>query len=95
MEQYLLENVSRYQSLVQRFKPQRPTTTENKNVGDSSNIVVAIRIRPILNHETESGQVPAIFPRSESGVVDLHELKRVVRGLPTLNVSRHSWASDP
>ncbi|KAJ5374420.1 hypothetical protein N7517_006426 [Penicillium concentricum] len=87
MEQYLLANVSRYQSLVQRFQPQRPTTTENKDVADCSNIVVAIRIRPILDHEILSGQVPAIFPRSESGVVDLHELKRVIRGQPTLNSS--------
>jgi hypothetical protein len=42
----------------------------------------------LLDEEAASGQVPAVFARvGESGTVDLHELRRVVRGPPPLNVS--------
>lgn len=88
MEQYLLDNVTRYQTLIQRFKPPVQKTTRNIGAEPKSNIVVSTRIRPLLEDEMSSGQVVATFPREDgSGVMDLHELKRVVRGLPTLNVS--------
>lgn len=87
MEEYLLQNVQRYQVLIKRFVP----PPAKRNVAPepaTSDLVVATRIRPMLEDEMSSGQVPAIFTREkETGVVDLHELKRVVRGLPTLNVS--------
>jgi kinesin family protein 2/24 len=76
--------------LVQRFKPPRQKT-ESKSEASTSNITVATRIRPISDEELSSGQVVAIFPRVDSsGVVDLHELRRVVRGFPPLNVSAYS-----
>lgn len=86
MEDFLLQNAARHQKLVKLFKPPRPTS-EATNDGSSSNIVVATRIRPMLDDEISSGQVIAAFPRAgETGVVDLHELRRVVRGPPPLNV---------
>jgi kinesin family protein 2/24 len=89
MEQYLLDNVSRYQSLVERFRPQHPVAAANIHLLNSSSIIIATRTRPILASETSSGQVRAVFPRNnEIGAMDIHELRRVVRGLPTLNVSQ-------
>ncbi|KAJ5632719.1 P-loop containing nucleoside triphosphate hydrolase protein [Penicillium lividum] len=91
MEQYLLENVTRYQTLIQRVKKPAQKATGSNDAELSSEMVVATRIRPLLEEEISSGQVVAIYPRDEkSGVVDLHELKRVVRGLPTLNSSKFS-----
>lgn len=91
MEDFLLSNAARHQQLVRQFKP-RPRATGGEDAITSPNIAVATRIRPMLDEEKSSGQVPAVFPRhrlllSEKGVVDLHELRRVVRGPPTLNVS--------
>lgn len=84
MEQFLLDNAARHQMLISRLKPP-PKTKVNY---ETSNITVAARIRPMLEHETSSGQVVAVFPRvDDSGVVDLHDLRRVVRGFPPLNVS--------
>lgn len=76
--------------LVERFKPPRQKTETNSKASTSS-ITVATRIRPISDEELLSGQVVAVFPRVDnSGVVDLHELRRVVRGFPPLNVSTDS-----
>ncbi|KAJ5100653.1 hypothetical protein N7456_006705 [Penicillium angulare] len=88
MEQYLLDNVARYQTLLQRFKPPPQKKTGEAKTSTNSSIVVNTRIRPLLDDEVSSGQVIAAFPRGDgSGVVDLHELRRVVRGLPTMNSS--------
>lgn len=86
MEQFLLSNAARHQSLVKAFKAKPHSSTDDDAV-TSPNIVVATRIRPMLDHEVSSGQVVAAFPRGHGGVVDLHELKRTVRGPPTLNVN--------
>ncbi|KAJ6014405.1 P-loop containing nucleoside triphosphate hydrolase protein [Penicillium herquei] len=85
MDQYLLDNIVRYQTLIQRFKPPAQKATGNDPDNDAS-IVVTTRIRPLLEDEISSGQVVATFPRGDgSGVIDLHELKRAVRGLPSMN----------
>ena len=87
MDNFLLENAARHQLLVARFKPSYVAQTVN-NGGTNSNIVVATRIRPMLEEEVASGQVVAAFPRDDSnGVVDIHQLRRVVRGPPPLSVS--------
>jgi kinesin family protein 2/24 len=91
MDQFLLDHAERHQTLVGRFKPPRQKVIEDNGMATNRtnpNIVVATRIRPILDEEKSVGQVVATFPREgESGVVDLHELRRVVRGFPPLNVS--------
>ena len=86
MDDFLLANAVRHQTLVKQFKPPRskaPDTTAYS----TANIVVATRIRPMLDEEITTGQVVAAFPRAGNDVVDLHELRRVVRGPPPLNVS--------
>ncbi|KAJ5123044.1 hypothetical protein N7448_009141 [Penicillium atrosanguineum] len=86
MEEFLLQHADRHQHLIRQFKP-KPRPNEGDPV-TSPKITVATRIRPLLDEETASGQVPAAFARvGESGVVDLHELRRVVRGPPPLNSS--------
>ncbi|KAL4780069.1 P-loop containing nucleoside triphosphate hydrolase protein [Aspergillus varians] len=86
MEQFLLANVKHYQTLVGRFKPPRSKEPEKTDLQTSPNLVVATRIRPILEDEIQSGQVSAVFPRpTENEAVDIHEMRKVVRGPPTLN----------
>ncbi|KAL2820959.1 P-loop containing nucleoside triphosphate hydrolase protein [Aspergillus cavernicola] len=83
MERFLLDNVKHYQSLVSRFSPPRDKKCD---VRTSPHRQVAIRIRPILEKEIESGQVAAVFPRrGQKATIDLHEMRKVVRGPPTLN----------
>ncbi|KAF3386897.1 Diatom spindle kinesin-1 [Penicillium rolfsii] len=84
MEQFLLDNAARHQMLVERFKPPRQRT-ESKSEASTSNITVATRIRPMSDEEILSGQVVAVFPRGNSSeIVDVHDLRRVVRGFPPL-----------
>lgn len=89
IENFLLDNAQRHQGLVKRFVP--PPAKQNaghKPEPPARDLIIATRIRPILEDEISSGHVPAVFTReTDTSVVDLHELKRVVRGLPTLNVS--------
>jgi hypothetical protein len=94
MEQFLLDSVPRYQSLVRAFKPPR----SNKTAGttNSSSITVATRIRPMLDDEVASGQVAGVLPRKGgNGSVDIHELRKKVRGPPMLNVSLLSPIYEP
>ena len=87
MEQFLLDNAGRYQSLIQRFKPPRQKVNKHQDEGVSPSISVAARIRPMLEEEVLSGQVVAASARDgEPEIVDVHELRRVIRGLPTINV---------
>src|SRR5690349_6919115 len=87
MEQFLLDSVPRYQSLLRAFKPPRSNKTAG-TTNSSSNITVAARIRPMLDYEIASGQVAGVFARKGAdGVVDIHELRKKVRGPPILNVS--------
>ena len=95
MERFLLDNAGRYQNLVQRFKPPRQKVNKRQDEGVSPSISMAARIRPMLEEEVSSGQVVAASPRDGvPGIVDVHELRRVVRGLPTINVCEvpiHKW----
>ncbi|KAI7969126.1 hypothetical protein EIK77_006031 [Talaromyces pinophilus] len=87
MERYLLENTEPYKLLVQRFKPPHRKVAERIQKGINPTTSVVARIRPILDEEVSSGQVVAAFPRDgEDDTVDVHELLRVIRGLPAINV---------
>ncbi|KAJ5180100.1 hypothetical protein N7492_003310 [Penicillium capsulatum] len=77
MEDFLLENAARHQHLVKAWNLKNKPPIKDDAV-TSPNITVATRIRPMLEHEVSSGQVVATFPRTgASGVVDIHELRRV------------------
>lgn len=97
MEEFLLQNAARHQHLIKQYKPKPQAHGAKKDDAPapaSPSIEVATRIRPMLAEEVSSGQVPATFPRAgQSGVVDLHELRRVVRGPLPLNVSEFAFGS--
>lgn len=88
MEEFLVDNAKRYQALVKAFKPGASTQTSTAaNASTSPDIVVSTRIRPLLDEEASAGFSESVFPRvAQPGVVDVHELRRTVRGLPTLKV---------
>lgn len=89
MEDFQLENADWYQVLVKRFKPEpepeRPgAATETQPNPD---MIVSTRVRPLLAEEKEIGWPKAVFPRKDQpGLLDVIELKRAVRGKPSLRV---------
>ncbi|KAK3321916.1 P-loop containing nucleoside triphosphate hydrolase protein [Apodospora peruviana] len=88
MEQFLIENTKRYVSLVKAFKPSDPkkgTTGSNETTSVSGDITVCARIRPLLEDEIAQGFPAGVIPRGNTSTVDVHELRRPVRGLPTIN----------
>src|SRR5690349_11564318 len=85
MEQFLIDNAAHYLKLVGAFKP-----AHNKAAKDTVNpdMVVAARIRPMLDDESAQGFPECIFPRASApNTVDVHELRKAVRGPPSLNAS--------
>ncbi|KAF5548715.1 diatom spindle kinesin 1 [Fusarium mexicanum] len=88
MDQFFLDHAQRYQELVNRFKP-APIKSKTSNEESNPDITIATRLRPMLDDEKEGGQLIGAFPRNNApGVIDLHELRRPVRGPPPL-VSTH------
>ncbi|KAF5660397.1 diatom spindle kinesin 1 [Fusarium heterosporum] len=84
MDQFFLDNAHRYQELVNRFKP-APIKTKSNGDEPNPDITIATRIRPMMDDEREQGQLSGVFPRKNlPGVVDLHELRKRVRGPPLL-----------
>ncbi|SPO05392.1 related to kinesin-related protein KLPA [Cephalotrichum gorgonifer] len=84
MDQFLLENTSRFLALVDAFKP--TATGGKQDAIGNPDITIATRLRPMLPDETSSGIVPGVFPRANSKcIVDLHELRKTIRGTPALN----------
>ncbi|KAJ5670612.1 P-loop containing nucleoside triphosphate hydrolase protein [Penicillium maclennaniae] len=71
MDEFLLQHADRHQHLIRQFQPKpRP---HNGDPVTSPNIAVATRIRPLLDEETASGQVPAAFARAgECGSSSFH-----------------------
>ncbi|EGY16470.1 hypothetical protein VD0002_g519 [Verticillium dahliae] len=86
-DEFILEHAQRYLRLVAAYKPPpAPASKETGETMEDAGIVIVTRLRPMLGHELSSGMVPGLFPREHTkGQVDLHELRRPVRGLPRLN----------
>lgn len=73
MEQFYLNNVSLYDTLVGRFRPAIPVKPDTTTTSPS--IDVGVRIRPLLNDENAADFPCAVFPRlRQPGVVDIHDL---------------------
>lgn len=88
MDQFLIDNASRYQALVSEFKPTAKATQGKMNTAPNPDMVVCTRIRPMLADESSSGYVPGVFCRSGGdGSVDVHELRKTIKGQPALNVT--------
>ncbi|KAK4119150.1 P-loop containing nucleoside triphosphate hydrolase protein [Parathielavia appendiculata] len=90
MEQFLLENTERYKRLVAAFKPSALDKKGINSAAASPEIVVCTRVRPMLEDEVAEGFPCGVYPRGATNTVDLHELKRPVRGLPTLSSSHYT-----
>ncbi|KAK0649098.1 P-loop containing nucleoside triphosphate hydrolase protein [Cercophora newfieldiana] len=87
MEQFLIDNAAHYNSLVAAYKPRPdkkgPASTDTGS--GNPDMIVSTRIRPMLEEETTQGFPPGVFPRKGANIVDLHELRKAVRGTPSLN----------
>ena len=62
----------------------------NKMTPDSlfdSDIMVGARLRPLLPKEVDEGQLIGVFAQKELALAQVHELKRTIRGWPSLSVS--------
>jgi hypothetical protein len=75
---------STFQFLLSKLIPE-PSKAEALTTR-SEDTIIAARIRPILPSETESGQVEGVLARNDS-TIDLHELRRGMRGAPRLQAS--------
>lgn len=96
MEQFLLENADRYRKLVGDFTPPaaRKSTRHDRVETATANpdIIVSARIRPMLDEELSQGFPEGVIPRRGTpGTVDLHEIRRPVRGPPGINVRLPSY----
>lgn len=93
MDQVLLENAARYQTLVEALGSATvddtpKVTTEITN----PNIIVSARIRPLLNEEVDAGVPCAIFPRTaETGIMDIHDLYNYPKKGQNLKVRKHPY----
>lgn len=89
MDDYILEHAERYRTLVSRFKPQKEKPQDG-NTTLNPDVTVAARLRPLPAEEASSGVPQGVFSRpTTTGTIDVHELKRPIRGppaLPTLKV---------
>ncbi|KAJ4291140.1 hypothetical protein N0V90_010338 [Kalmusia sp. IMI 367209] len=80
MEQFYLNNVAKYHSLINALDPTPKPRVSTGQAGP--NMVVGARIRPLSKDE---GFPSAIFPRPiQKNVVDIHDLYNHPRGVPIL-----------
>ncbi|KAK2596647.1 hypothetical protein QQS21_006268 [Conoideocrella luteorostrata] len=89
MEAFITSNLDRYQWLLKRAKLEGKTAAPPNAVSAVDNIV-CVRVRPLSEEETNEGLPASIFARpDEPGVIDAHELRRAIRGQPTLKSSAY------
>ncbi|KAL3418503.1 kinesin motor domain-containing protein [Phlyctema vagabunda] len=79
MERFLLDNIDRYKKLVKAFKPP-PISQVAKSTATSPNMVVSVRIRPLLDEDVTTGFPCAVFPLMQTDLVYLHDLYHHPRG---------------
>ncbi|KAK0725164.1 P-loop containing nucleoside triphosphate hydrolase protein [Lasiosphaeris hirsuta] len=87
MEQFLIDNTERYHALVAAFKP-RPAD-KKAQAGENQDIIVSTRIRPMLTEE-ETVFPASVFVGNSASAVQVHELKKSVRGPAALNSSSYT-----
>ena len=91
MEQFILDHAERYKQLVAAFKPS-PSSIKGGGSAVVANpdIVVSVRVRPMLEDEISQGFPAGIHIRRDTTTIDVHALKQPVRGLPTITVRSFS-----
>ena len=58
----------------------RPAALRKGVESTSTDTVISARIRPLLPHERDSGEVVGVTARPEDRGVDVHELRRKIKG---------------
>jgi len=90
MEPFFIEYAQHHRKLVAGFQPKPKPQAKSQPAGEkvtSRDMVVTTRLRPLLSDEETAGFTPAVFVRPrEPGVVDMHEMRKAIRGPPLLNV---------
>ncbi|KAK1625754.1 P-loop containing nucleoside triphosphate hydrolase protein [Colletotrichum phormii] len=94
MDEYHIKHTPWYQASVETFStkaakkdaasPQDPNTTSNPDM------IVAARLRPILEDEVSAGLIRGVFLRpSGNGAVDIHQIRKHIKplGPPTLTTT--------
>ncbi|KAJ9134275.1 Kinesin-like protein [Pleurostoma richardsiae] len=90
-EQFIVEHAARFQSLVSGFKPPSSPRAAAETTAPNPDMIVSARLRPLLEEETAAGFPAAVFPRkTQAGKIDVHELKRPIRGPPALPTLKSS-----
>ena len=85
VERLLTDHKETFLEQVSAFRP--GPLKVNTNTGlSATDTVVGARIRPLLADEIEDGQVPGIYVRSKSSVLDIHELRERPHRPPILTV---------
>lgn len=75
-----------FKKSVATFRP-TPYDAKKKDIATNPDTIIGVRIRPLSSDEIEANDAYAVLARQTTeNVVDLHELKMVVRG-PKLDVS--------
>ncbi|TEA22536.1 Diatom spindle kinesin-1 [Colletotrichum sidae] len=86
MDEYHIKHSAWYQASVEAFavKAAREdrTASEALNAVPNPDMVVAARLRPVLDDELAAGFIRAVFPRvSGNGAVDLHQIRKHIKPL--------------
>lgn len=92
MKDSSINDTQLYLKLVEGFKPLESKVYQTAEDQEKP-IVIAARLRPILKEEVSEGAVNSTFPRKDRATLDVHELRKTVRGKAVLNVS-HLFAKS-
>jgi kinesin family member 2/24 len=106
MDRFYLQNAALYKRLLSNIDASKPkahfsrhtagsSTEDQVREQSNSDMIVAARIRPILEEDLNAGFPCAVYPRTsarEDGpqIVDLHDLYNHPRGRPEIRVCRNS-----
>jgi kinesin family protein 2/24 len=87
MDQFLLNNADRYNRLIGAVKVPSARGSSAASEAVQKDTIINIRIRPVLEDDEAPHILSAVLPRKGSpDFVDIHELRRPVRGPPLLKV---------
>ncbi|OLN86643.1 Diatom spindle kinesin-1 [Colletotrichum chlorophyti] len=91
MDEYHIKHAAWYQASVQAFDAEAAREDlgppQGPNAGPNPDMIVAARLRPILEDEVATGLIRGVFPRSSgNGAVDIHQIRKHIKplGPPTL-----------
>ncbi|GKT52272.1 kinesin-like protein KLP2 [Colletotrichum spaethianum] len=91
MDEYHIKHTPWYQASVEAFiakaMKQDLTRPDDPNSTSNPDMVVAARLRPVLEDEVAAGLIRSVFPRkSGNGAIDIHQIRKHIKplGPPTL-----------